>query len=68
LSVYQHEWVRSFEFKFVDENKLSADERAVFELREEIARLAGGMPPEVKAIRISETMRPDFGSNYEPVG
>jgi hypothetical protein len=44
LSVYQQEWALSFEFKFVDENKLSAHERAVFELREEIARLAGGMP------------------------
>jgi hypothetical protein len=68
LSVYQQEWAQSFEFKFVHENKLSADERAVFELREGIARLAGGIPPEVKGIRISETMRPDFGSNYEPVG
>jgi hypothetical protein len=68
LNLYQQEWAQSFEFKFVDENKLSADERAVFELREEIARLAGGMPPEVKGIRISETMRPDFESNYEPVG
>jgi hypothetical protein len=68
LNVYQEEWAQSFEFKFVDKDKLSAGERAIFELREEIARLVGGMPRDVKEIKISETMRPDFMSSYEPAG
>jgi hypothetical protein len=68
LNVYQQEWAQSFEFKFVDDNELSAREKAVFERRNEIAELAGGLPRTVKQIRISETMRPDFGSAYQPVG
>lgn len=68
LNIYQQEWAQSFEFKFVDEKNLSPGERAVFNLRHEIARVGGGMPRMVKEIKISETMRPDFGSSYEPVG
>lgn len=60
LGVYQREWSESFEFKFVSSDKLTASERKVFEQRQRIAALVGGVPKKVKNIKVSETMRPDF--------
>lgn len=68
LEVYQKEWADSFEFKFVSNNELSPAERAVFDSFQEIANLAGGLPPVVREIKISETMRPDFTASHDPVG
>ena len=60
LDVYQKEWAQSFEFKFVSPEKLTPPERKVFDHRERIASLIGGLPKTVKNIKVSETMRPDF--------
>jgi hypothetical protein len=60
LDVYQREWAQSFEFRFVSSEKLPPSERKVFEHRERIASLIGGLPKKVKNIKVSETMRPDF--------
>lgn len=60
LGVYQKEWNESFEFKFVSPEKLTASERKVFEQRQKIAALVGGVPIKVKNIKVSETMRRDF--------
>ncbi len=60
LGVYQKEWNESFEFKFVSPDKLTASERKVFEQRQKIAALVGGVPRKVKNVKVSETMRPDF--------
>jgi hypothetical protein len=60
LSVYQTEWSKSFEFKFVSPEKLTKVERKVFDLRNKIAALVGGVPRKVQYIKVSETMRPDF--------
>jgi hypothetical protein len=60
LGVYQKEWNESFQFKFVSPDKLTASERKVFEQRQKIAALVGGVPRKVKNIKVSETMRPDF--------
>jgi len=60
LDVYQKEWAESFEFKFVSPEKLTPAERKVFDHRERIASLIGGLPKTVKNIKVSETMRPDF--------
>lgn len=59
LSVLRQEWNQGFEFKFVELNNLSESERIVFERWPSIAKLGGGMPANVKEIKISETMRPD---------
>jgi hypothetical protein len=59
LVTYNNEWQQSFEFKFVSRVELTRDERDVFEQREAIVRLIGGLPRAVKEIAISETMRPD---------
>jgi hypothetical protein len=67
LNVFQSEWSESFEFKFVNPEKLTRSERSVFEQRDRIAALVGGLPKKVKHIKVSETMRPDFytGSTTE---
>jgi hypothetical protein len=68
LDVYKEEFAESFEFKFVERNKLSAAERTIFDMHENIAKLVGGLPREVKEILISETMRPDFASTCDAAG
>lgn len=68
LGVFQSEYVKSFEFKFIRPEKLSKREQKVFELREKIGSMAGGIPKNVKQIKISETMRPDIMSGYTPQG
>jgi hypothetical protein len=68
LSVYQAEWNSSFEFKFVPRNSLTAAERKIFDCWQRIARLVGGLPAQVREVKISETMRPDFGTGRECQG
>ena len=68
LAVFQDEWNDAFEFEWVDPDQLTAKERSIFSQAPVIARLAGGLPKSVKAIRISKTMRRDFLSNVETVG
>jgi len=57
LSQFERTWNESFQFKFVAPNKLSASERAIYEATPKILTLIGGLPKNVKAIKISETMR-----------
>ena len=57
LEEYKTEWNESFEFKFVDEKKLSKSEREVFNKTKNILNYIGGKPTNVKKILISETMR-----------
>jgi hypothetical protein len=68
LGVFQSEYAQSFEFKFISPDKLTKSEQKVFEQRERIANLVGGMPKKVKQIKISATMRPDIMSGYTPQG
>ena len=68
LDVYLREFSDSFEFKFVESKKLSAAERKIFGMRDKVIKLVYGFPREVKEIRISETMRPDFSSRSDAVG
>jgi hypothetical protein len=68
LSVYQAEWNSSFEFKFVPRNRLTPAERKIFDCWQRIVRLVGDLPPKVREVRISETMRPDFGTGRDCQG
>jgi hypothetical protein len=65
LTTYQAEWSSSFEFNFVPREKLSAPERTIFDKWQRILRLVGGLPAPVREVKISETMRPDFGTGRE---
>lgn len=68
LSVYQSEREQSFRFKFIAYESLSKSERSVFDHRHAIAECVGGLSKNVREIRISETMRPDFLTANEAVG
>lgn len=68
LGVFQAEYAKSFEFKFVSPDKLSRSEQRIFALREKIGSLVGGIPRKVKHVKVSETMRLDIMSGYTPQG
>jgi hypothetical protein len=58
----------SFEFTFIEPEKLSRNEKLVYEFTPKIIELFGGLPKKVKAIKISSTMRKDFFSEVETLG
>jgi rRNA-processing protein FCF1 len=60
MQTYQTQYQESFKFKYVEYEDLSSVERVIFDKRHEIIALDGKLPAEIKAIVISETMRPDF--------
>jgi hypothetical protein len=68
LSVYQAEWNNSFEFKFVSRDYLTPAERKIFDYWKRIVKLVGGLPAQIREVKISETMRPDFGTGRECQG
>jgi len=68
LSVYQAEWNNSFEFEFVPQEKLTRAEREIFDCWPRIVEVVGGLPTQVREVRISETMRPEFGTGRECQG
>ena len=68
LDQYLIEWNDSFEFKFIDEEDLSAKEKDVFRKTSNILDFVGGKPREVKEIKISETMRVETYSFNEASG
>jgi hypothetical protein len=57
LHTYKERWNESFEFSWVGEEELSADERAIFAQTDAILELRGGRPERVPETAISETMR-----------
>lgn len=68
LGNFVSEWNDSFEFQFVPPEKLSQDERSVFDISGQIADLIGGFPSNIQSVKISETMRPETGSFSEACG
>lgn len=67
-----HQFVRayndSFEFDFVKPSKLTPKEQEVFRRTTEILRFIGGKPPQVRAIKISNSMRKTFVRGQETLG
>lgn len=70
LDVYNTEWIKSFEFKFIPEASLTAEEQAIFSCHTWIEGLVGGMPKQVKKLLLTESMRPELEGTraFEPVG
>lgn len=68
LSQFFTEYNESFEFSFVDPGDLTASERRVFGMTDEILDLMGGKPRKVKEIKISETVRKELGSLVKTAG
>jgi hypothetical protein len=68
IGVYQSEWDGSFKFDWVAPEALTAAERAIFDQAKSVAQLVGGLPPRVRGVRISQTMREDFLSGSDALG
>lgn len=68
LSLFSEQWNASFSFSFIDEKDLTAAERAIFSLTDQIIGLQGRRPRELQAVRISETMRIDAAGTGEVLG
>jgi len=68
LSEFYREYEESFEFKFVEPEQLTKDERDIFDMTDRIFSLIGGKPEAIKQVKISETIRKEFGSFTEPDG
>lgn len=57
LGQFYKEYQESFEYEFVDPNKLNASEKRIFDKTYKIFGLIGGKPSNVKRVEISETLR-----------
>ncbi len=68
LGQFGNEWSASVEYQFVSERDLTPAERAVYQLWQRIADLAGGLPREFKELKISATMRPSVIEGMKPAG
>ncbi|MRJ06975.1 MAG: ATP-binding protein [Epsilonproteobacteria bacterium] len=68
LVEFYREYRESFEYKFVDVDQLTEEEKRVFALTDKIFDLIGGRPEVIKQVRISETIRKDLESPRETVG
>ena len=68
ISVYQTEWNDSFKFDWIPIDRMTQSEREVFSKVAAIAGIVGGLPKQVKAVRISKTMRQDFLSGMDAAG
>jgi len=67
IGAYTLEYNESFEYKWVAEQKLSRKERKVWDLRHKLLGLVDEVP-EIRDIRISETMRITGGSDWKTLG
>ena len=68
LEVFHRELAASYEFRFVNAQDLDNSEWAIFRHVEQLVRMVGGLPKNVKEIKVSETMRPDLLTGDATVG
>ncbi|MDD4110885.1 MAG: ATP-binding protein [Clostridia bacterium] len=59
ITAFIEEYNDTFQFDFIDENKLNSNEKEIFSTKEQLFQLIGGKPKQIKAIKISKTMRKD---------
>ncbi len=68
LGQFYNEYKESFEYKFINPNSLNTQEKLVWAKTDKILELVGGMPYNVKEIKISETMQKDYTTFQEAGG
>ena len=68
LDTFVTEWSENFDFRFIPPEQLAAEEKAIFNMTNQIANLIGGLPSQVQELKISETMRPETGGFTEALG
>lgn len=67
IDAYATQYNESFQYEWVSENDLRADERTVWELRRDLLDLLDDLP-DIKEIRVSETMRITGGDGWRTQG
>lgn len=65
---FYKEYEESFEYKFVSLSQLTANERKVFKMADNIFDLIGGKPKIIKSIKISETIKKEIEFFDETAG
>ncbi len=68
LSQFQTDWNDSFQFKFIEPHSLMPSEKAIYDAVPGIVEQIGGLPNNVKHIKISETMRMESFAFVEAAG
>ncbi len=68
LETFTRIWNEGFQYSWVSPQDLSLEERQTYEKTEQILRLIGGRPSQVKEVVISETIRPNPTTYQEEVG
>ena len=68
LGQFVDDYNDSFEFNFIEPNELNSSEKNIYDSTNIIIDLFGGLPNQVKSIKISSTMRTDFFSENETLG
>lgn len=68
IEQFVENYTESFEFNFIDPDKLNDKEKAIYHFTPKILDLFGHVPKKVKKIRISSTMRKDFFNGAEILG
>ena len=68
LSVYQAEWNNSFEFSSSSQGTALPAGARIFDCWQGIVELVGGLPAQVREVKISETMRPTLDTGGECLG
>lgn len=58
----------SFDFNFLEPEKLTPKEKEIYDLTPKIIDIFGGQPKKVKSIKISTTMRKDFFADVMTLG
>ena len=68
LTQFRIDWNESFEFKFIEPWELNSYEKKIYDSIPRIVELIGGLPSNVKKIKISETMRMETSGFQEAAG
>ncbi len=68
LTQYQQEWDEGHQYAFVAAEELTPSERVIWDQTSAIFQLAGGRPPVIREVLISETMRVDRHGYEQAVG
>jgi hypothetical protein len=68
IDEFESNYNDSFVFEFINPEKLTKKEKAIYSFTPQIIELFGGLPKKVIAIRISKIMRKDFSTSSETLG
>ncbi len=68
INLFREQWNDSFVFSWVYPQQMAVEERAVFSKATQILYFLGGVPDEVREIKVSNTMRLDSSMGTDALG